>query len=53
LCAGRAAIRIRAGAHSFEGKIFNIVASAFLDELTLDALRGLDSEARETLRSHF
>jgi aliphatic nitrilase len=45
-----AAIRIRAGAHSFEGKVFNIVASAFLDELTLDALPGLDSEARETLR---
>jgi aliphatic nitrilase len=26
-----AAIRIRAGAHSFEGKLFNVVASAFLD----------------------
>ena len=45
-----AAIRIRASAHSFEGKVFNIVASAFLDEFTLDALRGLDKEALETLR---
>jgi nitrilase len=43
------AIRIRAGAHSFEGKVFNIVASAFLDVATLNALRGLDAEARETL----
>jgi aliphatic nitrilase len=43
------AIRIRAGAHSFEGKVFNIVASAFLDAATLDELRGLDAEARETL----
>jgi nitrilase len=44
-----AAIRIRAGAHSFEGKVFNIVASAFLDAATMTALRGLDDEARETL----
>ena len=43
------AIRIRAGAHSFEGKVFNIVASAFLDATTLHELRGLDAEARETL----
>ncbi len=43
------AIRIRAGAHSFEGKVFNIVASAFLDAATLHELRGLDAEARETL----
>ncbi len=44
-----AAIRIRAGAHSFEGKLFNIVSSACLDQSLFDALRGLDSEARETL----
>jgi aliphatic nitrilase len=44
-----AAIRIRAGAHSFEGKVFNIVASAFLDAATMAALRCLDDEARETL----
>jgi aliphatic nitrilase len=46
-----AAIRIRAGAHSFEGKLFNIVASACLDRSLLDALRGLDPAARETLET--
>jgi nitrilase len=44
-----AAIRIRAGAHSFEGKVFNVVSSAFLDDGTLDALNGIDREARATL----
>ena len=44
-----AAIRIRAGAHSFEGKVFNIVSSACLDRTVFDALRDLDQEARETL----
>ena len=44
-----AAIRIRAGAHSFEGKVFNIVSSACLDSTLFDALRGLEPEARETL----
>jgi aliphatic nitrilase len=44
-----AAIRIRAGAHAFEGKVFNIVSSACLDGSVFDALRGLDHEARETL----
>jgi nitrilase len=43
------AIRIRAGAHSFEGKVFNIVSSACVDGSLFDALRGLDREARETL----
>jgi aliphatic nitrilase len=43
------AIRIRAGAHSFEGKVFNVVASAFLDKKSLDALTGLGKEARDTL----
>ena len=43
------AIKIRAGAHSFEGKVFNIVSSGFLDQRTLKALDGLDHEARETL----
>jgi aliphatic nitrilase len=46
-----AAIRIRAGAHSFEGKLFNIVASACLDRSLLDALLGLDPAARETLET--
>ncbi len=44
-----AAIRIRAGAHSFEGKVFNIVSSALLDKSALDALQGIGREARETL----
>jgi nitrilase len=44
-----AAIRIRAGAHSFEGKVFNVVASAFLDKASLDSLKGISHEGRETL----
>jgi nitrilase len=44
-----AAIRIRAGAHSFEGKVFNIVSSAFLDNATLDAMPALDHSARDIL----
>lgn len=48
------AIRIRAGAHSFEGKVFNIVASGFMDAkmremlacLTPDAGRILDESPR-------
>jgi len=43
------AIKIRAGAHSFEGKVFNIVSSGFLDQRTMKELDGLDHEARETL----
>lgn len=43
------AIKIRAGAHSFEGKVFNIVSSGFLDQRTLKELDELDHEARETL----
>jgi aliphatic nitrilase len=44
-----AAIRIRAGAHSFEGKVFNVVSSAFLDKSALDSLASLDRSSRETL----
>jgi aliphatic nitrilase len=44
-----AAIRIRAGAHSFEGKVFNIVSSALLDKSALDSLRSLGRDALETL----
>jgi nitrilase len=44
-----AATKIRAGAHSFEGKLFNIVASAFLDQPALDALHGVGREALEVL----
>jgi aliphatic nitrilase len=43
------AIRIRAGAHSFEGKVFNIVSSACLDDTVFAVLKGLDREARETI----
>lgn len=38
------AIRIRAGGHSFEGKVFNIVASAYFDRATRDAVA--NGEAR-------
>lgn len=43
------ATKIRAGAHSFEGKLFNIVSSAFLDQSALDVLRGVGREALATL----
>lgn len=47
------AIRVRAGAHSFEGKVFNLVVSSVIDdttrntisELGVDALRILDGTA--------
>ena len=45
------AIKIRAGAHSFEGKVFNIVSSGFLDQRTIRELDELDHEARETLEA--
>ena len=43
------AIRIRAGAHSFEGKVFNVVSSGFLDKATREALRTIDRDGLETL----
>ena len=45
------AIRIRAGAHSFEGKVFNVVSSGFLDQRTLEALRTIDRDGLETLEN--
>ncbi len=45
------AIRIRAGAHSFEGKVFNVVSSGFLDKRTLEGLRGIDREGLDTLEN--
>jgi len=45
------AIKIRAGAHSFEGKVFNIVSSGFLDSSALDEMRDLDHVAREILEA--
>lgn len=43
------AIRIRAGAHSFEGKVFNIVASAFFDRETRDAIAAGDPKVAAIL----
>lgn len=43
------AIRIRAGAHSFEAKAFNIVAASFMDETMKDALAQSDSRVRAIL----
>ena len=45
------AIRIRAGAHSFEGKVFNVVSSGFLDKRTREALRPIDRDGLETLEN--
>mgnify|MGYP000014702263 CR=1 FL=1 len=45
------AVRIRAGAHSFEAKVFNIVASSRVDDATLDALSSLGEPALDVLRS--
>ena len=36
------AILIRAGAHAFEGKVFNVVASGYLDKAARDELAALD-----------
>jgi aliphatic nitrilase len=43
------AIRIRAGAHSFEAKAFNIVASGFLDEAMREELATLGEDAMRVL----
>lgn len=45
------AIRIRAGAHSFEAKAFNIVVSAFMDEAMREALAEGDSEVARILEA--
>jgi len=42
-------IRIRGGAHAFEGKLFNIVVSAFLDKPAFDRLAALDKDAGRIL----
>ena len=44
-----AAIRIRAGAHSFEAKAFTVVAAAYLDAASLEAIGAEDRAAREVL----
>jgi nitrilase len=43
------AIRIRAGAHSFEAKAFNVVASGFLDAAMREELATLGKEALRVL----
>ncbi len=43
------AIRVRAGAHAFEAKCFNVVASGFMDKPMRDALAGLDADAGRIL----
>jgi len=45
----RRAIEIRAGAHAFEAKVFNIVASGAIDLSMRDALASLDRQAMETI----
>ncbi|MBI4637904.1 MAG: carbon-nitrogen hydrolase family protein [Candidatus Rokubacteria bacterium] len=43
------AIRIRAGAHSFEAKAFNVVASGFMDSTMREALADLTPDASRIL----
>ncbi len=43
------AIKVRAGAHAFEAKAFNVVAAGALDRGTLTALESLGSEAIDIL----
>lgn len=44
-----AAIRVRAGAHSFEAKVFNIVVSSVLDATAKSRLAGLGADAMRIL----
>ena len=45
------AIRLRAGAHSFEGKVFNIVASGFMDAKMRARLVAVDPAVAEVLEA--
>jgi nitrilase len=45
----RRAIEIRAGAHAFEAKVFNIVSSAFADEMLIAAVSKSDKSIREII----
>jgi aliphatic nitrilase len=47
----RRAIEIRAGAHAFEAKVFNIVSSGFADRALKDAISGDDHQVRETIEN--
>ena len=44
------AIRIRAAAHAFEAKCFNVVASGFVDKATMETLSRVSTEAVRILR---
>ncbi len=44
-----AAIRLRAGAHAFEAKVFNVVASGYIDASTRAALAPLGADALRIL----
>ncbi|GII65940.1 nitrilase [Sphaerisporangium krabiense] len=47
------AIKVRAAAHAFEGKVFNIVACSTVSEEIIDTVAGGDEAARELLsRKH-
>lgn len=46
----RNAIRIRAGAHAFEAKAFNVVVSGFMDQPMFDRLAALNPDARDILK---
>jgi len=45
------AIRLRAAAHSFEGKVFSIVPSTALDANAIDEVAGSDTRRRQLLES--
>jgi nitrilase/aliphatic nitrilase len=45
------AIRMRTAAHSFEGKVFSIVAATTLDQVAVDQIAAVDERARGLLTS--
>lgn len=45
------AIRIRVSAHCFEGKVFSVVSSSFLDEESISILVNNNAEAESVLRA--
>ena len=47
----RRAIEIRAGAHAFEAKVFNIVSSGFTDQVLKDMVAGEDRQLREIVEN--
>jgi len=47
----RRALEIRAGAHAFEAKVFNIVSSGFADQALKDALAGEDPQVRDVVEN--